>query len=240
MSTVFAARYSITGIDDLTGGVWRVVGEVNDDSMFSYSAVDVSVGDIFVDENVWSGATNRWRIIEIVSAIGVSLICKVVWDDVGPPDIEGPVASEAAISRVSINWSIAEIPTQLFSKISENVQIKLQNINTRKNIDNITGGGGISGTSGYHAKFITPSSIANSVINEDDFGKLGIGKTLPDEKVDISSGAIQLEAMLAPLDPGADKVKTYVTAVGIHPSREVAWKCRLEDGSEVILASLLV
>jgi hypothetical protein len=134
---------------------------------------------------------------------------------------------------------VCQKTTQLFSKISENVQIKLQNINTRKNIDNITGGGGISGTSGYHAKFITPSSISNSAIYEDDSGKIGIGKT-PDEKVDILSGAIQLEAMLAPTNPASEKVKTYVTAAGSTPNREVAWKCILEDGSEVILASLLV
>ena len=99
---------------------------------------------------------------------------------------------------------------------------------------------GISGYSGYHARFDSNNSVWNSTVYEDDSGNLGIGKTTPDEKVDIENGAIQMNAMSAPTTPAADKVKVFVTASGITPSREVAWKAVLETGEEVILASMLV
>ena len=45
--------------------------------------------------------------------------------------------------------------------------------------------------------------------------------------------------MTAPATPSADIIRTYVTASGTTPNREVAYKVKLENGDEVILASVL-
>jgi hypothetical protein len=71
-------------------------------------------------------------------------------------------------------------------------------------------------------------------------GKIGIGIDNPYERLDIDAGAIRMAAMSAPTTPVANSIKTYVTAAGITPTREIAWKVKLEDATEVILASILV
>ena len=163
MSQAFAARLSISYVGGSSPN-WNIVGKVYDDGLTSWTAVDVTTGDIIVDESAFFGTTNRWRITTINSASGRDLDCVAVWDDTGTEDANGPQPGEAAIARVSTNHTIAEIPTQAFAKISENVQTRLQNIDTRKNIDviggevndgtNLGSGAGIyTSNSGVHLQF---------------------------------------------------------------------------------------
>jgi len=140
MSHAFAARYNITYVEDKGSGTWEVTGKIYDDGITSYIATDVAVGDVFVDESAFYGTTNRWKITSIVSASVRDLVCRVTWDDTGTADTNGPQASDAAIGRPDSSGDIMEIPTQAFAKISENVQTKLQNIDTRKNIGPGLGG----------------------------------------------------------------------------------------------------
>ena len=49
-----------------------------------------------------------------------------------------------------------------------------------------------------------------------------------------------MNSMPDPATPASEKVKVFVTANGTTPTREVAWKAKLENGDEVILASLLI
>lgn len=161
MSNAFAARYSITYVEDKGSGVWECTGKVYDDSTFSYLATDVVVGDVIIDESAFFGTTNRWKITQIVSAVVRDLVCRVVWDDTGTEDTNGPAASEAAIARPTTNYKIAEIPTQGFAKISEVLQTKLQNIDSRKNIDNISAaartGAAVGTKDGVNATFTLPN-----------------------------------------------------------------------------------
>ena len=106
MSNVFAAGYSITYVEDLGSGVWRVTGDIIDYSLMGYTASDAQVDDIIVDEDSYNGTTDRWKITEIVSTSVLNLVCKVIWDDVGPEDTSGPVSCTGAIARVSTIWGI--------------------------------------------------------------------------------------------------------------------------------------
>ena len=149
MSVAFAARLSISVVDELGGGFWRITCNVYDDSFQGYTAGDVQIGDCVIDEDPWDGSTDRWKVTSIITASGINLICEVTWDDVGEADPNGPSPSDGAISRVSEHNRIAEIPTISFAKVSENVQIKLMNINQRLKIDEISTISGYSGMSGY-------------------------------------------------------------------------------------------
>jgi len=158
MSQAFAARYSITYVEDKGSGVWEVTGKIYDDGFTSYTAIDVATGDVFVDESAFYGTTNRWVITSIISASGRDLVCQVVWDDTGTADANGPQPSEAAIGRPDASGDIMEIPTQAFAKISENVQTRLQNIDSRKNIGPGLGGGSVTFKAG-----ISPNGTRDGV-----------------------------------------------------------------------------
>jgi len=137
MSNKFAAAYQIDSVTDLGGGTYELTGVIVDNSLFGYNAENVEVGFAIIDESLWFGTTNRWKVSEIISASGSSLDCKVVWDDVGTIDPNGPASGNAAICYVSPNNKLAEIPSQNLTYISEIVQIKLQNIDYRLNIDDL-------------------------------------------------------------------------------------------------------
>lgn len=140
MSQALAARYSVTYVEDLGSGIYRLTGTIQDDSSASYLAPDILVGDVIIDESPIFGTSNRWKITQIDTAAVRNLVCRVVWDDTGTADPNGPAASEAAICRPSTNRKLAEIPTQAYAKISEVLQTKLQSIDNRLNLDSSSGG----------------------------------------------------------------------------------------------------
>jgi len=135
MSNKFAAVYQIDSATDLGEGIYELTGSIIDNSLFGYNAESVEVGFVIIDESLWFGTTNRWRITEVVSASGSSLDCKVEWDDEGVVDPNGPAAGNAAICYVSPINKLAEIPTQYLTSITEVLQTKLQSIDYRRNID---------------------------------------------------------------------------------------------------------
>ena len=236
MSNVFAAGYNITYVEDLGSGVWKVTGDIIDYSLMGYVAADAQVGDIIVDEDSYNGTTDRWKITEIISASVLNLVCKVVWDDEGTEDTGGPVPCTAAIARVSTNWLIAEAPTEAFSQISEVLKVKLQNINQRHNIDKIPS---FDGVSGYMSKFTGTTKLTTSTIYESDTtgtsGYIGFGVYPPQEKINISKGAVQIEAMDSnPSTPAAGFGKMFMTVDGVSPNQVVTWKVLMQDGSEII------
>lgn len=55
----------------------------------------------------------------------------------------------------------------------------------------------------------------------------------------LRAGTFLQEAAAVPSTPSADEVVVYISSSGSSP-KTVKWACKLEDGSEVILASLLV
>ena len=132
MSNVFVSRLVINsasqpGIDP----IWDIVAEVYDYSPQGYSALDVQVGDIVIDENLDTVISNRWKVINITLASGINLECRLEWDDNGEADPNGPYCSDAVISRASPFRRAAESPSVGLLRVSESLQTATENINQR-------------------------------------------------------------------------------------------------------------
>ena len=56
----------------------------------------------------------------------------------------------------------------------------------------------------------------------------------------VMQSALAQTSITAPSTPAANSMIMYVTATGISPNREVAWKMKNQDGNEVIISSILV
>lgn len=56
----------------------------------------------------------------------------------------------------------------------------------------------------------------------------------------ITISTLTQTSTTAPSTPVANSTVMYVTASGTTPNREIAWKVKTEDGSEIIIASILV
>lgn len=56
----------------------------------------------------------------------------------------------------------------------------------------------------------------------------------------ITISTLTQTSTTAPSTPGANSTVMYVTASGTTPNREIAWKVKTEDGTEIIIASILV
>jgi len=69
--------------------------------------------------------------------------------------------------------------------------------------------------------------------------KLTIG-TLKTTIVGSDVGFFELLGISSPSLPNANAVRFYVTSSGTSPNKEVALKAKFEDGSEVIIASVLI
>lgn len=57
---------------------------------------------------------------------------------------------------------------------------------------------------------------------------------------DFNINAFNFTAVTAPATPAGSSVTVYLTASGVSPNMEVAWKIKNELGEEVILSSILV
>ena len=143
MSKIFNANFNIVGASELGGGIWEVTGDVTDNSLDGWSVTDVQIGDAFVDESLFFGTLNRWRVVEI-TAIGSgsyagarsnSIKLNATWDDLGDQDSNGPAGGTAVIARTSPNrrimWS-SSIAVQL---ISDPLATRVAAINNFFNVD---------------------------------------------------------------------------------------------------------
>lgn len=52
-------------------------------------------------------------------------------------------------------------------------------------------------------------------------------------------GVVRQKAVPVPGLPGVDEIKYFVTANGVSPNRVVLWKGLLQDGTELIVASII-
>jgi len=69
--------------------------------------------------------------------------------------------------------------------------------------------------------------------------KVSVG-TLKNTIVGSDAGFFELLGISSPSSPNANAVRFYVTVSGTSPNKEVALKAKFEDGSEVIIASVLI
>lgn len=144
MSKVFTARFDISGAGPF-GGVtnqFEVFGDVIDPSLAGYAVSDVSVGNVFFDENSLSGDHNRYRITQVLArgrlafqgatANSVHAVC--LFDDEGAADSNGPEAGSGCICAATANGAVAEIPAFSIYGISEALHTRMININNRHSV----------------------------------------------------------------------------------------------------------
>jgi hypothetical protein len=67
--------------------------------------------------------------------------------------------------------------------------------------------------------------------------RLGVGVQLPEARLDIGQGELQLEAVSNPSTPGTDCIKLYATASGESPNRVLSLVAKFSDGVEIVFAS---
>jgi len=142
MSARFSARFVMsTPAADQGGGVWRVIGEVWDDSGMTYLATDVELGDVIFDLNLYANSY-RWKITNIVSAVLRDLTCDVVFDDEGVPasaPYDRPQMGVNAICSVTGTNRLATVPTRTYAKISEKIYTQIRNIDGSAKVDPLLG-----------------------------------------------------------------------------------------------------
>ncbi len=72
-----------------------------------------------------------------------------------------------------------------------------------------------------------------------DISGLPVWEVYADDRV-VAYGTFQSSLKDAPGTPAADNSYSYITASGTTPTREIAAKIKFEDGSEFVIASVLV
>ncbi len=123
---LFQARYDITSISDAPPG-WQLQGTVTDNSPLGYGAPDVQIDDLifcYVPDN---GDIDRYRITNIVSASGVTLVCEVVYDEEGSPRFGAPMSGWQLICRPSSN-GVPYLTSLQFGGFDEYLQSGARNL----------------------------------------------------------------------------------------------------------------
>jgi len=173
MSNVFCAKYVINESADNGDGTAKIKGTIEDSSPFGYNATNAAVGDVVVNYYADSGTIDRWVVTQIISATGGSLECNVKWDDAGTA-YSAPYPGVSSISRVSLNWKLAETPASSYTGIDLPILNQITNIDKRTKME---------------IKYVTstqpwvPGVIAAKSSVTHDFTVVGTGMA---EKVDVS------------------------------------------------------
>jgi hypothetical protein len=55
----------------------------------------------------------------------------------------------------------------------------------------------------------------------------------------LTSKSVEIQASIAPASPPDGSVSVFVEETGITPNKTTLWKCKLANGDEVILSSLI-
>ena len=142
MSKVFSARFTILGSIPLANpGDFEVYGEVVDASFDGYLPSDVGPDDLFIDENIFSGAHNRYKVLSVIAtgsgafagANYNSIHLNARWDDDGSYDPNGPVG--VGVIGKPTPLGISELPAWTLQNVSEAVIARARNIDMRYVID---------------------------------------------------------------------------------------------------------
>ena len=152
MSKVFSARFEILGNGLSQPGIFQVFANAIDPTLAGYSVTDIIVGDVFFDENIMTGDTNRYRVTQIFGtgsssfqgAGPISIRLLAAWDDDGDFDPAGPAAGTGYISRATVHGRLAEVPAWTIFGISEPLAARVASINGRVGIAPRIGASAIS------------------------------------------------------------------------------------------------
>jgi hypothetical protein len=95
----------------------------------------------------------------------------------------------------------------------------------------------VTGTQGE--LFSVTDNLDSLLQSVNDITGLPVFEVYADDRV-VVHGATEVVAKDAPSTPAADNARLYVTASGATPNREIALNVKFEDGTVVILSSVLV
>ena len=97
--------YTVSSVDVLGGGVFRINGTTHDPSLLGYGAADVLTGDYLVIQSQIFGDIDLYTIDTIWSQSGNTLICDVSYAESGTPRSGQPEAGEQLVCRRGYTFS---------------------------------------------------------------------------------------------------------------------------------------
>lgn len=139
--------------------------------------------------------------------------------------------------RIGVNTATPNVAFDVVgtARFNSNLQINGSNIATYAGNTNITlspNGSGRVVVSYLTANRIPYAGASGSI--EDSSALTFDGANL------VVNGGVKQTSISAPSSPSSDSMLMYVTASGVSPNREVAWKIKNQAGDEIIISSILV
>lgn len=92
----FQVGLNIDTSEELSPGLWRVAGDVVDNTALGYTAVDAGIGNYIYCETEY-GDIDLYRITVINSKVGARLDCQVIYFEPGAPALGYPSTGLAAL-----------------------------------------------------------------------------------------------------------------------------------------------
>lgn len=139
MSKAFQARFEVVGSGPTaTPNEWDVFGNVVDSSLDGWSVADVAITNLIFDENILSGAHNRYKVTSVVvrgagaygGAGANSIHLTALWNDEGTPDPAGPAACQGVICASS-SAGLSEVPPFTIQGVGESIVCRMRNVDNR-------------------------------------------------------------------------------------------------------------
>lgn len=139
--------------------------------------------------------------------------------------------------RIGVNTATPNVALDVVgtARFNSNLQINGSNIATYAGNGNITLSPNGSGK--VIVSYLTSTRIpyaGSSGSIEDSSALTFDGANL------VVGGGVKQTSISAPSSPSSDSMLMYVTASGVSPNREVAWKIKNQAGDEIIISSILV
>lgn len=139
--------------------------------------------------------------------------------------------------RIGVNTATPSVAFDLVgtARFNSNLQINGSNIATYAGNTNITLSPNGSGR--VVVSYLTSTRIPYAGSG----GSLEDSSSLTFDGTNLTiNGGVKQSSISAPSSPASGSMVMYVTASGISPNREIAWKIKNESGDEIIISSVLV
>lgn len=139
--------------------------------------------------------------------------------------------------RIGVNTATPSVALDVIgtARFNSNLQINGSNIATYAGNTNITLSPNGSGR--VVVSYLTSSRIPYAGSN----GSIEDSSVLTFDGANlVVNGGVKQSSISAPSSPSSDSMVMYVTASGVSPNREIAWKIKNQSGDEIIISSVLV
>ncbi|MFC1453549.1 hypothetical protein ACFLQL_00025 [Verrucomicrobiota bacterium] len=121
----FQAGYDINTIEEVEAGVkWKVTGTIIDNTPLGFSAANAVVGNYIYCETLY-GDIDMYIIDGIISAVGLTLVCNVIYNEPGTPTLGQPSYGVAAICKYPDQPPAADSISEFLLNGIRNLNVKL-------------------------------------------------------------------------------------------------------------------